>query len=115
MIKLIGVIQPADIIDIRSKVGWESGHIGIREEVPALKAIFARLRGVADSIQHENHWETRAGELRLIEWSNVALRDKNGATAFIQPGGSMRDGEVIAAADRLGVAMVFTGIRHFRH
>jgi phosphoribosylaminoimidazolecarboxamide formyltransferase/IMP cyclohydrolase len=40
---------------------------------------------------------------------------KNGATAFIQPGGSMRDGEVIAAADRLGVAMVFTGVRHFRH
>ena len=40
---------------------------------------------------------------------------KNGATAFIQPGGSVRDGEVIAAADRLGVAMVFTGIRHFRH
>ena len=40
---------------------------------------------------------------------------KHGATAFIQPGGSVRDGEVIAAADRLGVAMVFTGVRHFRH
>lgn len=40
---------------------------------------------------------------------------KNGATAFIQPGGSVRDAEVIAAADRLGVAMVFTGVRHFRH
>jgi phosphoribosylaminoimidazolecarboxamide formyltransferase/IMP cyclohydrolase len=40
---------------------------------------------------------------------------KSGATAFIQPGGSMRDEEVIAAADRLGVAMVFTGVRHFRH
>jgi len=38
-----------------------------------------------------------------------------GATAVIQPGGSVRDAEVIAAADRLGVAMVFTGIRHFRH
>ena len=38
-----------------------------------------------------------------------------GATAVIQPGGSMRDGEVIAAADRAGVAMVFTGMRHFRH
>jgi phosphoribosylaminoimidazolecarboxamide formyltransferase / IMP cyclohydrolase len=38
-----------------------------------------------------------------------------GATAVIQPGGSVRDEEVIAAADRLGVAMVFTGIRHFRH
>jgi phosphoribosylaminoimidazolecarboxamide formyltransferase/IMP cyclohydrolase len=40
---------------------------------------------------------------------------RNGATAFIQPGGSVRDEDVIAAADRLGVAMVFTGVRHFRH
>ena len=38
-----------------------------------------------------------------------------GATAVIQPGGSIRDEEVIAAADRAGVAMVFTGMRHFRH
>ncbi|MDX3928388.1 MAG: bifunctional phosphoribosylaminoimidazolecarboxamide formyltransferase/IMP cyclohydrolase [Shinella sp.] len=38
-----------------------------------------------------------------------------GATAVIQPGGSMRDAEVIAAADEAGVAMVFTGMRHFRH
>ena len=38
-----------------------------------------------------------------------------GATAVIQPGGLIRDEEVIAAADKLGVAMVFTGIRHFRH
>jgi phosphoribosylaminoimidazolecarboxamide formyltransferase/IMP cyclohydrolase len=40
---------------------------------------------------------------------------RNGATSFIQPGGSVRDAEVIAAADRLGAAMVFTGVRHFRH
>ena len=38
-----------------------------------------------------------------------------GATAFVQPGGSVRDDEVIAAADRLGATMVFTGKRHFRH
>jgi phosphoribosylaminoimidazolecarboxamide formyltransferase/IMP cyclohydrolase len=38
-----------------------------------------------------------------------------GATAVIQPGGSVKDADVIAAADRLGVAMVFTGTRHFRH
>ena len=38
-----------------------------------------------------------------------------GATAVIQPGGSVRDEEVIAAADAAGLAMVFTGIRHFRH
>jgi phosphoribosylaminoimidazolecarboxamide formyltransferase / IMP cyclohydrolase len=40
---------------------------------------------------------------------------KAGATAIIQPGGSVRDKEVIEAADRLGLAMVFTGIRHFLH
>jgi phosphoribosylaminoimidazolecarboxamide formyltransferase/IMP cyclohydrolase len=38
-----------------------------------------------------------------------------GATAIIQPGGSQRDAEVIEAADRLGLAMLFTGVRHFRH
>jgi phosphoribosylaminoimidazolecarboxamide formyltransferase/IMP cyclohydrolase len=38
-----------------------------------------------------------------------------GAAAIIQPGGSVRDDEVIAAADERGVAMVFTGMRHFRH
>ena len=40
---------------------------------------------------------------------------KAGATAIIQPGGSVKDADVIAAANRLGMAMVFTGIRHFRH
>lgn len=38
-----------------------------------------------------------------------------GATAIIQPGGSMRDGEIVEAADGAGLAMVFTGVRHFRH
>ena len=38
-----------------------------------------------------------------------------GATAIVQPGGSMRDADVIAAANRLGLAMMFTGVRHFRH
>jgi phosphoribosylaminoimidazolecarboxamide formyltransferase / IMP cyclohydrolase len=40
---------------------------------------------------------------------------KAGASAIVQPGGSMRDAEVIAAADEHGMAMVFTGVRHFRH
>ncbi|MBZ5502609.1 MAG: bifunctional phosphoribosylaminoimidazolecarboxamide formyltransferase/IMP cyclohydrolase [Acidobacteriia bacterium] len=40
---------------------------------------------------------------------------KAGATAIIQPGGSLRDADVIAAANRLGMAMLFTGVRHFRH
>jgi len=40
---------------------------------------------------------------------------KSGATAVIQPGGSVRDPDVIAVADHLGLAMVFTGMRHFLH
>jgi phosphoribosylaminoimidazolecarboxamide formyltransferase / IMP cyclohydrolase len=40
---------------------------------------------------------------------------KAGVTAVVQPGGSVRDAEVIAAADEHGLAMVFTGKRHFRH
>ncbi len=43
------------------------------------------------------------------------LAAEAGATAIAQPGGAMRDSEVIAAADALGLAMVFTGVRHFRH
>jgi phosphoribosylaminoimidazolecarboxamide formyltransferase/IMP cyclohydrolase len=38
-----------------------------------------------------------------------------GITVIVQPGGSIRDAEVIAAADEAGVAMVTTGVRHFRH
>src|SRR5579864_8136401 len=44
-----------------------------------------------------------------------ALAAEAGATAIAQPGGAMRDAEVIAAADAHGLAMVFTGVRHFRH
>ena len=40
---------------------------------------------------------------------------KSGVVAIIQPGGSIRDDEVIGAADEHGMTMVFTGIRHFRH
>src|SRR5438128_3968653 len=40
---------------------------------------------------------------------------KAGATAIIQPGGSVRDHEIIETADRFGLAMIFTGVRHFRH
>ena len=70
----------------------------------------------------------KAGEAKLSLQSSVVCSDaffpfadgliaaaEAGATAAIQPGGSMRDAEVIAAADARGVAMVFTGARHFRH
>ncbi|WP_437802431.1 bifunctional phosphoribosylaminoimidazolecarboxamide formyltransferase/IMP cyclohydrolase [Sorangium sp. So ce693] len=46
---------------------------------------------------------------------NVVLAAEHGITAIAQPGGSVKDAEVIAAADAAGIAMVFTGARHFRH
>jgi len=46
---------------------------------------------------------------------NIELAAEAGITAIVQPGGSIRDGEVIAAADKAGLAMVLTGVRHFRH
>ena len=46
---------------------------------------------------------------------NIELAAEAGITAIVQPGGSIRDDEVIAAADVAGIAMVFTGVRHFRH
>ena len=70
----------------------------------------------------------KAGEAKLSLKGSVVASDaffpfpdgleaaaQAGATAAIQPGGSVKDAEVIAAADRLGVAMLFTGRRHFRH
>jgi phosphoribosylaminoimidazolecarboxamide formyltransferase / IMP cyclohydrolase len=45
----------------------------------------------------------------------VEVIAKAGATAIIQPGGSVRDAEVVETANRLGIAMVMTGLRHFRH
>jgi phosphoribosylaminoimidazolecarboxamide formyltransferase/IMP cyclohydrolase len=45
----------------------------------------------------------------------VEAAAKHGITAVAQPGGSVKDADVIAAADRLGLAMVLTGVRHFRH
>ena len=46
---------------------------------------------------------------------NIDLLKDSGITAIAQPGGSQRDGEVIQACDEHGIAMVFTGKRHFRH
>ena len=51
----------------------------------------------------------------IAESINMALDRTHGVTAVIEPGGSIRDEEVIAAADEQGIALVFTGHRHFRH
>jgi phosphoribosylaminoimidazolecarboxamide formyltransferase / IMP cyclohydrolase len=72
------------------KIGAMKAHLPLKGSVVASDAYFPFPDGLEEAV-------------------------RNGATAFIQPGGSVKDDEVIAAANRLGVAMVFTGVRHFRH
>jgi phosphoribosylaminoimidazolecarboxamide formyltransferase / IMP cyclohydrolase len=72
------------------KVGAMKAVLPLQESVIASDAFFPFPDGVEEAARH-------------------------GVTAVIQPGGSVRDAEVIEAANRLGLAMVFTGVRHFRH
>ncbi|ARS27836.1 bifunctional phosphoribosylaminoimidazolecarboxamide formyltransferase/IMP cyclohydrolase [Sphingomonas sp. KC8] len=70
------------------------------------KANWAEPRTIGSAVASDAFFPFADGLLAAVE---------AGATAVIQPGGSIRDAEVIAAADEAGLAMVFTGMRHFRH
>ena len=70
------------------------------------KAGWAEPRTIGSAVASDAFFPFADGLLAAVE---------AGATAVIQPGGSIRDDEVIAAADAAGLAMVFTGVRHFRH
>ena len=72
----------------------------------AEKAGWAQPRTIGSAVASDAFFPFADGLLTAVE---------AGATAVIQPGGSIRDDEVIAAADEAGLAMVFTGMRHFRH
>jgi phosphoribosylaminoimidazolecarboxamide formyltransferase / IMP cyclohydrolase len=72
----------------------------------AEKAGWAEPRTIGSAVASDAFFPFADGLLAAVE---------AGATAVIQPGGSIRDDEVIAAADEAGLAMVFTGMRHFRH
>ncbi|MEN2710794.1 bifunctional phosphoribosylaminoimidazolecarboxamide formyltransferase/IMP cyclohydrolase [Sphingomonas sp. NPDC092331] len=72
----------------------------------AEKAGWAQPRTIGSAVASDAFFPFADGLLAAVE---------AGATAVIQPGGSIRDDEVIAAADAAGLAMVFTGMRHFRH
>jgi phosphoribosylaminoimidazolecarboxamide formyltransferase/IMP cyclohydrolase len=72
----------------------------------AEKAGWAEPRTIGSAVASDAFFPFADGLLAAVE---------AGATAVIQPGGSIRDADVIAAADEAGLAMVFTGMRHFRH
>jgi phosphoribosylaminoimidazolecarboxamide formyltransferase / IMP cyclohydrolase len=72
----------------------------------------AKAAGLADSLARGS---VVASDAFFPFADGLLAAAEAGATAVIQPGGSMRDNEVIEAADKVGLAMVFTGVRHFRH
>ena len=86
----IGAGQMSRVDSSRVAAQKSADHLGTRPSVVASDAFFPFADGLVAAIEA-------------------------GATAVIQPGGSVRDDEVIAAADEAGIAMAFTGIRHFRH
>jgi phosphoribosylaminoimidazolecarboxamide formyltransferase/IMP cyclohydrolase len=74
--------------------------------IAALKAVEAGLSLKDTAVASDAFFPFADGLLEAV---------KAGSTAVIQPGGSIRDEEAIRAADENNIAMVFTGIRHFRH
>jgi len=85
----------------------DSARIAAAKAVEAADTMgWAEPRTIGSAVASDAFFPFADGLLAAVE---------AGATAVIQPGGSMRDAEVIAAADEAGLAMVFTGMRHFRH
>ncbi len=93
--------------DLRT-IGIGAGQMSrvVSAKIAALKAEEANLIVPGSVLASDAFFPFRDG---------VDAAAKAGIVAMIQPGGSMRDSEVIAAADEHGIAMVFTGVRHFRH
>jgi phosphoribosylaminoimidazolecarboxamide formyltransferase / IMP cyclohydrolase len=85
----------------------DSTRIAVRKSEDAAKALGLDVPTVKGSVvASEAFFPFADGVLAAVE---------AGATAIIQPGGSVKDDEVIKAADEAGIAMVFTGVRHFKH
>ena len=76
---------------------------------------YARARAIVEALRHYPCDAHLLGGDFNAPADGPELAVQAGVTAIVQPGGSIRDDEVIAAADERGIAMVFTGTRHFRH
>ena len=74
-----------------------------------------RIDAARYALEHAGEGVTLASDAFFPFRDGLDVVVDAGATCVIQPGGSMRDDEVVAAADERGVAMVYTGTRHFRH
>ena len=84
----------------------DSARIAAWKAIAAAEAVGGEPKTVGSAVASDAFFPFPDGLLATVE---------AGATSVIQPGGSVRDDDVIAAADEAGIAMVFTGMRHFRH
>jgi PAS domain S-box-containing protein len=71
--------------EVKGRLFWDV--LIVPEEIEPLRDAFSRLREGMAPVYHENHWRTRSGELRLISWSNVALRDKRQTAPYVSSTG----------------------------
>jgi len=97
---------------VYAKDGLSTG-IGAGQMSRVYSAIIANIKAKDEGLEIAG--SSMASEAFLPFRDSLDQAAEMGVTAVIQPGGSMRDNEVIAAADEHGIAMVFTGMRHFRH
>ncbi len=96
-------------------VGIGAGQMNRVDAVKIAAARAAEIGQAAGSPQPPTVGAVLASDAFFPFADGVEAAIQAGVTAIIQPGGSRRDDEVIAAADAAGMAMVFTGMRHFRH
>jgi phosphoribosylaminoimidazolecarboxamide formyltransferase/IMP cyclohydrolase len=96
-------------------VGIGAGQMNRVDPVRIAAARAAEIGRAAGLPQPQTVGSALASDAFFPFADGVEAAIEAGVTAIIQPGGSIRDGEVIAAADAAGITMVFTGIRHFRH
>jgi phosphoribosylaminoimidazolecarboxamide formyltransferase/IMP cyclohydrolase len=96
-------------------VGIGAGQMSRVDSVKIAAAKAAEIGKAAGLLQSPTFGSVLASDAFFPFADGLEAAIAAGASAVIQPGGSVRDNDVIAAADAAGIAMVFTGIRHFRH
>ena len=105
LLEPLGMERATFFADEAIRYATAAGHTPV-EGKPVVQNIWAVPRTVGSAVASDAFFPFADGLLAAVE---------AGATCVIQPGGSIRDDEVIAAANKAGLAMVFTGMRHFRH
>jgi len=96
-------------------VGVGAGQMNRVDPVRIAAARAAEIGRAAGLPQRPTIGSVLASDAYFPFVDGVEAAIEAGVTAIIQPGGSIRDADVIAAADAAGIAMVFSGVRHFRH